>query len=713
VKIVNSKSFLRLLLSSSLVIIIGCGSNDNGEQHPVTATIIDINGFLVPEATVEIMGAGLYTTDSRGRFEVNLSDDTYPINVLINNSECYSGELAYADKSLTTIDIYTSCSLWSEITPKYVIVDDYEGESTSFMDWYYTRIGTDRGEMSYGSTQVDIGGGSASVSVSNGWAGIWSSLLHNASSNDDLDPTNILGPYINSQYQPSITGIEIALSDGTGTFKIELKGVNNNLLASKEFSLTGGERNLLFTVTPDNDVHMLNWLIEGSGNATVEQVRLLLQSPTYITPEAVFLFTYSHLSQCYDATTGWVRDRAKWPSEDYSSVQTIATFALATAIAQDFGYVDHETAKEIINKTKNAILAIPTYNGLLPHFITNGQITAETEWSSVDTAITLISEILACQALGIDASQLEAMVRNIDWDTLTGNQSHPISHGYDYSGNLLSSQWDTFGSESFIVAVAYSSGTGRNDVLLGNNSAPPTWDGSGFNDELASVFFPMDMEEDKWGNIWSDYRRQASEKQVDYFSKHRYSEYGLFGLSASEVPDPWDFNPSQSYSAWGVGGYNNTDNNGTSIVGYPIIAPHYASLVSNEYPYKFDILFKYLMDNIIFTPLNNVESLGIDDDDMIKWNSLKGSWNLSLQILGAGRTLSKGNYLPYQVLSENSFLYTGYTALQKQIIYESNCSSFGACIYHSGVYCAAGPNSEGYVIRNDGFASSSVVYQCH
>jgi hypothetical protein len=57
----------------------------------------------------------------------------------------------------------------------------------------------------------------------------------------------------------------------------------------------------------------------------------------------------------------------------------------------------------------------------------------------------------------------------------------------------------------------------------------------------------------------------------------------------------------------------------------------------------------------IFTPLNNVESFGLDDSAFLKWNSLKGSWNLSLQLLGVGRTLPKDDYLPYRILPENSF----------------------------------------------------------
>jgi hypothetical protein len=130
------------------------------------------------------------------------------------------------------------------------------------------------------------------------------------------------------------------------------------------------------------------------------------------------------------------------------------------------------------------------------------------------------------------------------------------------------------------------------------------------------------------------------------------------------VPEPWAVEEDEVYQAWGVGGHNNSANDGTRAVGYPIIAPHYAAMIGAEYPGYFEDVFRYLLETkTIFTPLNNVESFGIDNADNLRWNSLKGAWNLSLQVLGAGRTLSGGNYLPYQALNENSFLSQGFTLI--------------------------------------------------
>jgi hypothetical protein len=571
----------------------------------------------------------------------------------------------------------------TNVSPQTIIVDDYAGVSWPGRQWYYTRIGTDRGAMGDGSYTANIGGGSASVTVNSGWGGVWTALLHNAAANDSLDPSQLLGPYIESRYQPHISGVEVDIASGSGNFKIELKDINDNFIARKTFSLGGGQKTLQFMVSPTKNIAKLNWIVDGAGHAVVDEVRFLVESPNYTVAEAVFLFTYGHLSQCYDADTGLVRDRACWPVQDFAAVQTIGTFALATAIAWNLGYVNESTARNIIQKTKTIILNLPRHaRGLFPHYLKNGNIVENTEWSSIDTVITLMAEILACQALGEDTAQLEALMQAIDWNDLTDNGAHSIGMGYAYNGQKLSSYWDTFGAEALLIAIAYSAATGDNIVKLDRYSSSPTWDGSGFNDEMAALFFPI-TGTDIWGNNWTLYRQEAFNRQIDYFSNHRYAADSLFGLSASEVPEPWEVEEAEIYQAWGVGGHNRHANDGTSSVGYPVIAPHYAAMIGTEYPGYFEDLFRYLLETrSIFTPLNNVESFGIDDEDNLRWNSLKGAWNMSLQVLGSGRALSAGNYLPYQALNENSFLSQGFNriiiGIPPEISLNRSTLSFGA-----------------------------------
>lgn len=552
---------------------------------------------------------------------------------------------------------------WTKVSPKHITIDDYAGVSLPDRQWYYSRIGTDRGVMGDGKYEIRLGGGTAYVKVRNGWAGVWTSLMHNERDADTLSPAKLLGPYVKKKFQPYITGLQIELVDGYGSLKVELKNAKGQIVHQEKRNLSGASRVLNFSISPHAEIKLLNWLVDGSGFAKVKNARLKIKSPKYLMPEAVFLFSYGHLSQCYDPDMGLVRDRARWPSKDYAALPSTGMFALATAIAHDLGYVGKTNAKKIVKKIRNVLQKLPRYHGLLPHFVTNKKITPETEWSSVDTVITLTSVILACQSLRLNSSPLEEMILNIDWFDLTDGGAHSISQGYDYESNKIKYSWDTFGSEAFIIAVAFAAATGGQIARLDLHSEPPTWDGSGFNDELAALFFPMNGI-DAWGNDWSIYRKQAYRKQKDYFLDHYYHPKSLFGLSACEVPEPWRVLEEQVYSAWGVGGHNGEANDGSSLVGYPIIAPHYPAMLAAEQPVSFERLFKYLiLKKKILTPLNNVESFGIDAKNQLRWNSLKGSWNLSLQSLGISRALSGSKYLPYRSLKKNKFLKEGFESI--------------------------------------------------
>jgi len=545
------------------------------------------------------------------------------------------------------------------VSPKYSVVDDYVDRT------FYSSIGTDRGKMGSGADhKVNFTGGTVKVNVVNGWAGVWTSLKHTARETGQshaLKGDALLGPYVLKKFQPRITGIRIKLLAGLGKLKVELKDINDAPVFVRTIGMSGGSRIINIPVEPTAQLKFFNWLVDGPGHATVDEVGFIVSSPVYTIAEATFLFSYGHLSQCFDPDSGLVRDRASWPSGDFAAVQSTGMFALATAVAHDRGYVSETTAKNIVRKIKATLLTLPRYNGLLPHYVTEGDITKYEEWSSVDTVIALTSSILACQSLGIDFSPLVKVMRNINWNDLSDIGTKSISHGYDYEGNKLENRWDTFGSESFLVAVAYAASTGKDKVLLQAYASPPTWDGSGFNDELAALFFPM-TGVDVWGNDWARYRNNAFRKQYRFFEKRypRYASLHLFGLSASEIPEPCLVDPD--YAAFGVGGHKKGGPlTGKSLVGYPVLAPHYPAMVMAEHPGAAERVLRYLMvTRKVFTPLNDVESYGIDPDGELHWNPLKESWNLSMQGLGASRALSGKDYVVYRALTGNAFLNQGF-----------------------------------------------------
>lgn len=599
--------------------------------------------------------------------------------------------------SLTCIKNVYSAS----ITSNYVVIDDFEGTSVPDRPWFYTRTGSDLGAMSGGNGVATIGNGLAELSANDsGWAGVWLHTYHIATPNLMMNTHQVLGPYIKAAYQAKIEKVKVFINDGAGEFKVEIIDGTGALKYVQTYPLSGGNQTLELDVSNGGiafDIKQIN-LIAGIANSwvKVDELGLELDSPTLTTEEAVFLYSYAHMSHQYDANLGLVGERASWEvgalpfnngaGRGTAGVPATSLFALATALGKEMGYVKALEADNIIRKIHDKMQVWPTEKGLLPHFLQMNNsgdmvIRPRSEYSSVDTAIALSALILADNIIGLDSTPIEVMAKNIDWAHLTNNYSESVSHGYDEEGNLLSwvngegktiyPRWDVFGSESYIISILHAASTGKSTLLNEVFQIAPTWDGSGFNDEMAALFFPVnDGNTDAWGNDWEVFRHDMRTKQLNHVANNysqwlTYENLGLFGFSASEVPEKWMVSASDEYKAWGVGGHAHFhDGVNHPGVNYPIVAPHYAAMIAAEEPEAFNAVFNYLMKTQkAFTPLNNVESFGLGTTESeFHWNSLKGSWNLGLQTLGVARALQQKNnqQLTYDALRNNQYLKTGF-----------------------------------------------------
>ena len=194
----------------------------------------------------------------------------------------------------------------------------------------------------------------------------------------------------------------------------------------------------------------------------------------------------------WNPATGLIRDKAKDASGEFDAIQSTGSLAAATAMAEQVGVIDHVNAVAIVNKIGDTMVnKLPRNHGLWPHWVrisSNGtfEIVPGTEWSSVDTVIAAIGLLDAQQALGLETSATEQMLREIEWNNLVSEKG--ISHGYTFENTLIPYAWDVFGGESWLVELAYASATG-NLAPLAYPSAP-TANGSGFIDELAWLFVP-------------------------------------------------------------------------------------------------------------------------------------------------------------------------------------------------------------------------------
>ena len=286
-----------------------------------------------------------------------------------------------------------------------------------------------------------------------------------------------------------------------------------------------------------------------------------------------------------------MRDKAKDASGEFDAIQATGSLAAATAQADQLGVISRADAIQIVNTISDTLLLdLPRFHGLWPHWTTTSlegtpTITWGTEWSSIDTIIAAIGLLTAQQALGLDTAGTEQVLHDIDWDDLT-KPDGMISMGYTYEGKRIPWAWDTFGGEGWLVELAYASATGSVAPLA--YPSPPTANGSGFIDELAWLFVPPPAGLDYWGTDWTAYRRAASDRQIRYYPSNYptscFARLGLFGLSAAEVPDPSLVPPASIYQAFGVGGRAPCANDGSALLGMPVVTPHYAGLIASLRP---------------------------------------------------------------------------------------------------------------------------------
>jgi hypothetical protein len=545
----------------------------------------------------------------------------------------------------------------------------------------------DGGNATLGYPSLVWGQGQVTVTATSiTWGvGIYHKLNFKDGEEQPINFSAILPSQIPSEYQSKITGLTVQIVDGTPgkTLNVELRNGADKPWEGSE-PLTGGAQTITFNdLNVSSDIKTLNWFLGPvTPNDYVVVDHVAFTATTSITDIALagFVWSYGMLLNNWDPNTGLVRDQARDLKGVHDGIQSTGSLAAATVVAEQLGVIDHTDAVQIVTQISNTLLSeIPRYHGLWPHFVeeisSTGVLTIESgkEWSSIDTAIAAIGLLEAQKALSLDTSGTKRMLRGIDWDDLLTPEG--ISHGYSYTGTLMSNSentWNTFGGESWLVGWAYAVATHKIAPLRYKN--PPTANGSGFIDEIAWLFVePPEVDAlDVWCGDWDSYRKEAADKQILYYhnSGYCFDQLDLFGLSAAEVPAPEMV--TNTYQAFGVGGQHTTDAiSGSTLLGAPVAVPHYSAMIASLRPTETITMWTWLINEGPLSPLNNVESLmfptttNCTASDM-KWNHQKGSWNLALQTLGWGRYLAKKRgQVPilWQAARADVFLDNGYELL--------------------------------------------------
>jgi hypothetical protein len=564
-----------------------------------------------------------------------------------------------------------------------IVVDDfspqpYQGQAI----YFFNRLEGDRGAvnnsiMTWGRGQV-----TTTIAAGQTWGGGWNSLNHPMREGLSINFSAILPTQILPKYQSRITGITARIVNGTPgkAFRLELKD-HGAFRWTKEIILNGREEVASFELPALDNINELVWVLDRAApgdNVVLDSLEFTATTQITDTAAAAFVWSYGQLLNNWNPQTGLVRDKAKDASGEFDAIQTTGSLAAATAIAEQLGVISHDDTVQIVKKIGDTLLLdLPRFHGLWPHWTKTSpdgksMIVWGTEWSSIDTVISAIGLLTAQQALGLDTSGTEALLKRIDWADLV-KSGGMISMGYDYEGKRIPWAWDTFGGEGWLVELAYASATGKVAPLA--HPSPPTANGSGFIDELSWLFAPPPSRPDVWGTDWPAYRLAAADSQLRYYPANYpascFARLGLFGLSAAEVPDPSLVPPGSIYQAFGAGGRDLIANDGSALFGAPVVIPHDAALIASLRPDEAIRMWNWLITYGHFSPLNNVESLMFPagatcDSGGAVWNQLKGSWNLALQTLGWGRYLAeRRGQAPvlWHATLANAFLREGYLRL--------------------------------------------------
>lgn len=566
-------------------------------------------------------------------------------------------------------------------SPQEVLVDDFtpqplQGDPV----YYYNRLGGDRGALNGTTLSPSSGRMTLTVGQGRSWGGMWFSLNHPDREALGINFSAVLPAQIRPAYQSRITGVKIDVSGGTAGRQIKLELKDQAAVRwSASAVLTGGPQTLSYPLPELGVITDLVVVLDpASAGDQVILDKIALTAVSSITDpmEAAFVWSYAMLLDNWNPETGLTRDKAFDASGEFDAVQAAGPLAAASALAAQLGVVRRSDAAQIVNKISDSLLnRLPRCKGLWPHWVKTGPagefiIVPGTEWSSVDTAIAALGLLDAQAALGLDPGGTIQFIQSIDWAAL--KLPNGLSHGCTEAGGLIPYAWDTFGGESILIDLLYAASVKEVPPL--QYPAPPTANGSGFIDELAWLLIPPPARPDAWGVDWAAYREQAAAGQTAYYPRvfpgECFDQLGLFGLSAGEIPAPSAAAKDQIYQAFGVGGRFSGPNDGSLLLGAPVILPHYSAMAASLRPQQAQAVWEQLIAGP-FSPLNNIESLsfppgsGCNYSEMT-WNHLKGSWNLALQTLGLGRFLAQRSgqpYTPWLASLRVPFLRGGYEIL--------------------------------------------------
>jgi hypothetical protein len=427
----------------------------------------------------------------------------------------------------------------------------------------FNHFGADFGWMGPGQGRLDARSGAIRTKAEGEWTGAWHSLAGLAAETqrvfDATDVTGLGGP---DAVRSRVVAVTID-ARGRGELRVELADAGKMVRWSRTVMLSSDDstrHRFEVDVAELGPLKFLNWVAEPGCAAEVTSLGFETTRPAISDEEWLLRVSLGKLRRCHDPESGLTRDRAHLPAGAFDSVSATGLHALASATAAAEGMLDREVVAGEVRRTARALLAMPRAAGFLPHFTRRHaaglpEIHPGTEFSTVDTAITLIALRLAAGVLELPdvADASAALVAELNFDLVTDPEGW-IGHGFNQDGTTpLASQWRDWGGETALV-LALESMVPNREPRGKMEPGGEVFRGVAFIAEIQSLFYPdFDREtpDGVSGVVWPSVRRDLLDKQVRYLPRQwpdsPAAREGIFGLSGGEAGMPGD-----GYTANGV-----------------------------------------------------------------------------------------------------------------------------------------------------------------
>jgi hypothetical protein len=427
----------------------------------------------------------------------------------------------------------------------------------------FTHFGTDFGWMGPGQARLEARSGTIRTKADGEWTGAWHSLAGLAVETQRLfDPTDVTGLGGPAEVRAGVVAVTVD-ARGQGELRVELSDSGKMVKWSQSMVLQAGEKTRHRFELPAAElgpVKFFNWVAEPGSAVEVSAIGFEVERPAMSDEEWLLRVSLGKLRRCHDPHGGLTRDRAHLPAGKFDSISSTGLHALASAAAAAEGLLDRGQVAGEVRRTTRAVLGMNKAAGFLPHFTRNDAdgrpvIHPGTEFSTVDTAIALVSLRLAAGILDLDdvTDATTALISDLDFD-LASTADGWIGHGFATDGTTpLASQWRDWGGETALVLMLEAMVGGR-EPRGKMNPGGQVFRGVQFISEIQSLFYPdFDREtpDRLAGTVWPAARRDLLGRQARYVDQYwpdsPAAQARLFGLSGGEGGMPGD-----GYEAYGV-----------------------------------------------------------------------------------------------------------------------------------------------------------------